>query len=571
MSYPMPTGKLQIIPLGGLGEFGMNCMAVRWGDDIIVIDAGLMFPEAELLGVDIVVPDISYLIENRQRGRGIILTHGHEDHIGALPWILSELNVPVWGTEFTLAYVEDKLDEHGLLDDATLNEMRPNERFKVGPFSIHPIRVTHSLVDCVALAIHSPLGVLIHTGDFKVDSTPTDNKMFDLHSFAEYGKQGVLALFQDSTNVERKGYTPSERAVRRKFDEVFAHTQRRLFISCFSSSIHRIRLAVELAHQHGRKVAFIGRSMNNSAEIAEDLGYLEIPEGTVINPGEMKNFPPEKVCVMISGTQGEPMSALSRAAVDNHKHAKIEKGDTVVLSSRIIPGNEKTIYRMIDHLFRREAYVIYEDGTTPPIHVSGHGSQEELKLIINLVRPKYFIPVHGEYRQLKLHADLAGSMTGALGKVMLIETGDVLEIDEQGARKAGRVNVGRICIDSGSRTDVVEDLVIKDRRHLSEDGFVMPVIAINKLTGRVEAPPEIVTRGFNPGEDGVINRIKEIVTETLDASSAEEKADYGLTKAKIRADLKRYISKQTQKRPLIMPVILEIYRGRCSGTNTSLA
>ena len=554
----MPTGKLQVIPLGGLGEFGMNCMAVRWGDDIIVIDAGLMFPEAELLGVDIVVPDISYLIENRQKVRGIVLTHGHEDHIGALPWFLSELKVPVWGTEFTLAYVEDKLDEHGLLDDADLREMRPNERFKVGAFTVHPIHVTHSLVDCVALAIQTPLGVIIHTGDFKVDPTPTDNKLFDLHSFAEYGKNGVLALFQDSTNVERKGYTPSERAVRRKFDEIFAHTQRRLFISCFSSSIHRIKLAVELAHTHGRKIAFIGRSMNNSSEIAEDLGYIEVPEGLVINPGEMKNFPPEKVCVLISGTQGEPMSALSRAAVDNHKHAKIEKGDTVVLSSRIIPGNEKTIYRMIDHLFRREAYVIYDDGTYPPVHVSGHASQDELKLIINLVKPRYFIPIHGEYRQLKLHAEMAGAMHGSVGKVMLIESGDVLEFDELGARKAGRVNIGRVCIDSGNRTDVVEDLIIKDRRHLSEDGIVLPIIAIHKLTGRIETSPEIVTRGFNPGEDGLLEGARQIVMDTLDQSSQEEKADYGVIKEKIRTDLKRYISKQTQRRPLIMPVILEV-------------
>jgi ribonuclease J len=554
----MSTGKLQIVPLGGLGEFGMNCMAVRWGDDIIVIDAGLMFPEAELLGVDIVVPDISYLIENRQRVRGIILTHGHEDHIGALPWILSELNVPVWGTEFTLAYIEDKLDEHGLLDNADLREMRAGEGFKVGIFTVHPIRVTHSLVDCVALAIHTPLGTIVHTGDFKVDPTPTDNRLFDLHAFAEYGKQGVLALFQDSTNVERKGYTPSERAIRRKFDEVFAHTRRRLFISCFSSSIHRIKLAVDLAYEHGRKVAFIGRSMNNSAEIAEDLGYIEIPDGLVIHPGDMKNFPPEKVCVLISGTQGEPMSALSRAAVDNHKHAKIEKDDTVVLSSRIIPGNEKTIYRMIDHLFRREAHVIYDDGSSPPIHVSGHASQEELKLIINLVKPKYFIPIHGEYRQLKLHAEMAGAMHGSVGKVMLIESGDVLEFDELGARKAGRVNVGRVCIDSGSRTDVVEDLVIRDRRHLSEDGIVLPIIAINKLSGRVESTPEIVTRGFAVGDNGIMDGARQVVMQTLEQSSEEEKGDYGVIKEKIRADLKRYISKQTQKRPLIMPVILEI-------------
>ncbi len=554
----MPTGKLQLIPLGGLGEFGMNCMAIRYGDDIIVVDAGLMFPEAELLGVDIVVPDISYLVENRQHVRGIILTHGHEDHIGAIPWFLSELKVPVFATEFTLAYVEDKLDEHGLLDDADLREIRANQRFKLGPFTIHPIQVTHSLVDCVALAIHTPLGVLIHTGDFKVDPTPTDNRLFDLHAFAEYGKQGVLALMQDSTNVERKGYTPSERAVRRKFDEVFAHTQRRLFISCFSSSIHRIKLATELAWQHGRKVCFMGRSMVNSAEIAEDLGYIEVPEGLVINPGEMRTLPPEKVCVLISGTQGEPMSALSRAAVDNHKHAKIEKGDTVVLSSRIIPGNEKAIYRVIDHLFRREAHVIYDDGTTPPIHVSGHASQEELRLIINLVRPKYFIPVHGEYRQLKLHAELAGAMKSSVGKVMLIESGDVLEIDEQGARKAGRVTVGRVCMDSGSRTDVIEDLIVKDRRHLSEDGIVLPIIAINKHSGAIESAPEIVTRGFNVGDNGLMEGARQIVMNTLNESSVEEKGDYGVIKEKIRSDLKRYIAKQTQKRPMIMPVILEI-------------
>ncbi len=555
----MPAGKLQVVPLGGLGEFGMNSMAIRWGDDIIVIDAGMMFPEAELLGVDIVVPDITYLLENRDKVRAIVLTHGHEDHIGALPYILSELNVPVYGTEFTLALVENKLEEHGLLDAANLLEIRPNDRFKVGPFTIHPIQVTHSLVDCVSLAIHTPMGVVIHTGDFKVDPTPTDNRLFDLHTFAEYGKDGVLALFQDSTNVERTGYTPSERSVRRKFDEVFARATGRIFVSCFSSSIHRIKLAIDSATEYNRKVALIGRSMTESTEIAQDLGYIEIPDQVLIHPGQVKDFPADKVAVLIAGTQGEPMSALSRAAVDSHKHAKIEKGDTVVLSARIIPGNEKAIYRMIDHLYRREALVVYEDGSHPPVHVSGHASQEELKLIINLVKPRYFVPIHGEYRQLKRHGELAASMKGSVGKVMMIESGDILEFDELGARKAGEVTVGRVCIDSGSMGDVVEDLVIRDRRHLSEDGIVVPIIAINKLTGKVESSPEIVMRGFAAGgENGFTSEAREIVMRTLEESSKEEKGDYGVIKEKIRQDLKRFISKQTQRRPLIMPVILEI-------------
>ncbi len=552
----MADQKLQIIPLGGLGEFGMNCLAVRWQDDILVIDAGLMFPESELLGVDIVVPDISYLVENKQHVRGIILTHGHEDHIGGLPWILSELNVPVYGTEFTLAYVEGKLEEHKMLDDTELIEIVPGAKFGLGPFTIEPIRVTHSLVDCVALAIETPVGVIVHTGDFKIDLSPPDGKAFDLHRFAEYGKRGVLALLQDSTNVDRPGYTPSEWAVKPRLDELFSRTKKKLFFSCFSSSIYRIRIAMDLAHAHGRKVAVVGRSMVESTEVAQDLGYIDVPPGLLIHPGQIGDYTPEEVMILISGTQGEPMSALSRAAVDNHKHARVLPGDTVVLSSRVIPGNEKSIFRVIDHLCRRDAHVIYDDGASGLIHVSGHASQEEQRLMINLLKPRFFIPVHGDYRHLKKHAELAQSV-GVVDLALVIENGDVLELDRTDARKAGKVTAGRVCIDSGSTADVVEDLVIRDRRHLSEDGIVLPILTINKLTGKVEKQPEVVTRGF-VGDDELIETARSVVAQTLEGSSAEEKADYGVIKEKIRIDLKRYIQKNTSRRPLIMPVILEI-------------
>ncbi|MGD0797382.1 MAG: ribonuclease J [Acidobacteriaceae bacterium] len=553
----MAQDKLRMIPLGGLGEFGMNCMALRWQNDIIVIDAGLMFPEEELLGVDIVVPDISYLTENRDKVRAIVLTHGHEDHIGGLPWILSELNVPVYGTEFTLAYVEGKLEEHRLLDDAELIEMLPGRRFTLGPFSIMPIRVTHSLVDCVSLAIHTPVGVVLHTGDFKIDLSSPDGKPFDLHTFAELGKQGVLCLLQDSTNVDRPGYTPSERAVRPRLDEIFSQAKKKVFFSCFSSSIHRIRIAMELAAAHGRKVAMVGRSIDNSTEIAQDLGYLDLPPGLVINPGQIREMPANKVLVMISGTQGEPMSALSRAAVNNHKFAHIDAGDTVVLSSRVIPGNEKSIYRMIDHLERRDARVIHDDGTQGLIHVSGHGSQEELRLMINLLQPKFFVPIHGDFRHLKRHAELAGGM-GIVEKVILLEDGEILDLDKTTAVKTGKITVGRVCIDAGGSIDVVEDIVIRDRQHISEGGIVLPIITINKRTGKVENAPEIVMRGFAVDDPTVIQESRVVVQRTLELSSDEEKADYGVIKEKIRNDLKRYIQKSMSRRPLIMPVILEI-------------
>ena len=551
----MQTKKLQIIPLGGVGEFGMNCLALRWEDDIIVIDAGLMFPESELLGVDIVVPDITYLIENKQHVRAILLTHGHEDHIGGLPWILSELKVPVYATEFTLAYVEGKLEEHQLLDETELIEITPKEKFTIGPFTIEPIRVTHSLVDCVSLAIDTPVGVIIHTGDFKIDLSPLDDKAFDLHTFAEYGKRGVLALLQDSTNVERSGYTPSERAVIPRLDEVFSRTKKKLFFSCFSSSIYRIRIALELARAHGRKVAVVGRSMMESTEIAQDLGYIDVPPGLVIHPSQMRDFAPEQLMILISVTQGEPMSALSRAAVDNHKHARIDAGDTVVLSSRIIPGNEKKIFRVIDHLSRREAHVICDDGSSGLIHVSGHGSQEELRLLINLVRPKFFIPIHGDYRLLRKHAQIAME-TGAVEHAMVIEDGDVLELDKTDARKRDKVTAGRILIDSGSSIDVVEDLVIRDRRILSEDGIVLVVLGINRKTGKVERPPEVIMRGF--GGADITDQAREVVLKTLDSLNLEQKSDYGMVNEKVRVELKRLIQKTTGRRPMIMPIILEI-------------
>src|SRR5271156_94455 len=553
----MADAKLQIIPLGGLGEFGMNCLAIRYKDDIIVIDAGLMFPESELLGVDIVVPDITYLVENREHVRGIVLTHGHEDHIGGLPWILSELKVPVYATEFTLAYVEGKLEEHRLLETAELIEITPRQKFHLGAFTIEPIRVTHSLVDCVALAIETPVGVIVHTGDFKIDLSPPDGKAFDLHTFAEYGKRGVLALLQDSTNVDRPGYTPSEWAVKPRLDEVFSRTKKKLFFSCFSSSIYRIRIALDLAQAHHRKVAVVGRSMVESSEIAQDLGYLDLPPGLMIHPGQIADSAPENVMILISGTQGEPMSALSRAAVDNHKHARVLPGDTVALSSRVSPGNEKSIFRVIDHLSRRYSNGIFEDGASGLTQVSGHASQEEQRLLINLLKPKFFIPVHGDYRHLKKHADLAHG-TGVVDLALILEDGDVLELDQNNAQKAGRVTAGRGCIDSGSTVDVVEDLVIRDRRHLSEDGIVLAILTINKLSGKVERQPELVTRGFVGADTELLEAARQVVSKTLDGSSAEEKADYGVIKEKVRVDLKRFIQKNTSRRPLIMPVILEI-------------
>jgi len=556
----MADKKLQIVPLGGLGEFGMNCMAVRYGDDIIVLDAGMMFPDAELLGVDIVTPDFTYLEQNREHVRGLILTHGHEDHIGGIPFLLAQMNIPVYGTAFTLALVERRLEEHQMLDSAKLHKIKPGGKLTLGPFSIEFIHVTHSIVSCVLLAITTPLGVIIHTGDYKVDPTPTDNELFDLHTLAEYGKRGVLLLMSDSTNVDRPGYTESERAVGPRLEDLFVRSPRRLVISCFSSSIHRLQQILDLAQEYGRKVAFLGRSMNNTTEIAHDLGLLTIPNGILLRPQDIMQTAPSKLVAIASGTQGEPMSALSRVAVDNHKQLSLEPGDTVALSSRIIPGNEKGIYRMMNHIAKRGADVVY-GSMNPPIHVSGHGSAEELRLVLNLVRPRFFVPIHGEYRQMAKHAQLAQHLSHlGLEETFILESGQTLVIDSNGARKGETVTVGRVCIDSGSIGDVVEDLVIRDRRHLSEDGFVLPIIAINKNSGRAEGLPEIVSRGFMSMEEGtdLLRDARQLVLKTIEGSTAEERGDWGVMQEKIRADLKRFISKQTSRRPLIMPVILEV-------------
>ncbi len=554
------TPSLWAIPLGGLGEFGMNMMALRSGDDIIVIDAGLMFPEQELLGVDIVIPDITYLKQNKSKVRAIVLTHGHEDHIGAIPYILGDLNVPVYGTQFTLALVRKKLEEHALLDAATLNEVAPGETSKIGPFEVEYVHVTHSTVDCVALAIRTPVGVIIHTGDYKMDPTPVDGKPFDLHAFARYGQEGVLALFADSTNVERVGFTPSERAVMVRMEELFRAAPEKIVFSCFSSSIHRIQQVIDLARSLGRKVGFVGRSMVDNIEIAHALGRLRVPDGSMVRPQDLRTFDPKKLVVLASGTQAEPMSALSRIAVDNHRLMSIAENDTVILSARIIPGNEKAIFRMIDHLFRRRVLVYYEGGRNAPIHVSGHASQEEMKILLQLVRPKYFVPLHGEFRQLFQQAALAEQVGAVSGEIFLLESGQPLEFTADGqAHRREAVPAGRVMVDSGSLEEI-EDVVVRDRKHLSEDGVVVPIIAIDKHTGRIEVPPEIVTRGFLPSDNGheILSRARDVVLKTIEESSPEEKMDWSVIKEKIRVDLKRYLNKQTAKRPLILPVILEV-------------
>ncbi len=546
---------LEIIPLGGLGEFGLNMMVIGMGDTCFVVDVGVMFPDSELLGVDLVIPDMSYVFNNKERVKGIFLTHGHEDHIGALPYLLREMQVPVYGTRLTLGMCRKRLEEHELADRVELNTVVPGESQTIGPFQIDFIRVSHSLADSMALAIETPYGRIIHTGDFKFDQSPVVGEPIDMHRLAAYGEKGVMALLSDSTNSEVKGHTGSEKDVIEAFEEIISRTPFRVFVACFTSSTHRVQLAIDLAAKYGRKVALLGRSMSQNVHTAMDLGYLRVPGDLLIRPADIPKTPRNKLLILTAGSQGEPFSALSQIAIDNHKHAAIEPGDAVILSARVIPGNERAVSRVINHLYRRGAEVIQPSAAE--VHVSGHGSAEELKLMLNLVRPRHFIPIHGEWRQLVSHARIAEGLGIPSERVLLAEDGDVIAFDERGGRITRKEETGRVFVD-GSGLGDVGDIILRDRQHLSEGGIVIPVVSINKQSGRVETPPEIITRGFLAGEDdSLLDEVRDLVIATVEGSPTEEVADWGLIKDKIQTELRRFFRKRTQRRPMILPIVME--------------
>jgi len=547
---------LSIVPLGGVEEIGLNMTVFGYGDDMIIIDAGLMFPEEDMLGVDFVIPDFSYVIENKDKIRGIILTHGHEDHTGALPFLLKEIDVPIYGTPLTLGLVKEKLREHSL-ENAALIPVKPRDMITLGAFSIEFVRVTHSIVDGVGLGIVTPLGRVVHTGDFKLDPTPVDGQLMDFHKFSEYGEKDALLMLSDSTNAEKGGFTFSEKEVRRAFEDIFSKTQGRIIIATFASNIHRIQQAIDVAVKFGRKIILCGKSIVSNAQIALELGYLKIPRETWLKLDDLKNLEDKEVVIITTGSQGEPMSVLSRIATDEHKNIKVKDGDTVILSAKMIPGNERSIGRIINHLFRRGANVIYEK--VSEVHVSGHASKEELKLMLNLVRPKYFMPVHGEYRHLVYHSSLAEKVGIPGENIFILENGEMLEISENGAGKNGRVSSGRIFID-GKGVGDVEDMVLRDRRRLGYDGIVLAMIAIEKLTGRLVSGPDIITRGFvfEDASPEVISSIGNLVTETLRGLDKEIMLDPSLVKAKIRSVLKKYLRNTMEKSPMIVPIIFEI-------------
>jgi len=515
-----------------------------------------MFPEEDMLGVDFVIPDFSYVLENREKLKGIILTHGHEDHTGALPFLLRQLQVPVYGTALTLALVREKLREHQL-EDVQLISVKPRDHITLGCFSIEFIRVTHSIVDGVGLAIKTPVGTVIHTGDFKLDPTPVDGELMDFLRFSEYGEKGTLLLLSDSTNAEKGGFTFSEREVSRGFDDIFSKVKGRIIISTFASNIHRIQQAINVAVQYGRRVIMCGKSIVSNSQIALDLGYLTMPGDTWVKLEDLKDLPDSEVVIITTGSQGEPMSVLSRIAMDEHKHIKVKEGDTIILSAKIIPGNERSIGRIINHLMRRGADVKYEK--VSEIHVSGHASKEELKLMMNLVRPKYFIPIHGEYRHLKYHARLAEKSGILKDNVFILGDGEVLEINESGAAKAGKVNSGRVFID-GKGTYGVEDIVLRDRRTLAHDGIVIILVGIEKLTKKIISGPDIISRGFvfEDASQDIINEVRDLMAATLSGLQDDVISDVSVIQSKLRSTLKKYLRNTMDRRPMIMPVIMEV-------------
>ncbi len=547
---------LRIIPLGGLGEFGLNMMLIEYGDAAVAIDCGLMFPGADLLGIDLVVPDVSYLLERKNYLKAIILTHAHEDHVGALPYVLKHLSVPIFGTRLTLGLLASKLEEHDLDDTADVREITAGKPWEVAPFRVEGIRVTHSLMDCLALAIETPLGTVIHTGDFKIDNTPMEGEMFDFQRFAAYGEKGVLLLLSDSTNVERPGYTPSEREVGRNLEQIFQESTGKILVSTFSSSIPRIQQVVDISERCGRRVVLSGRSMIRNGQIASDLGYLRLPRNFMTESERWHDLPRAELTFLTTGSQGEPLSVLHRVALDDHKTIKIDRGDTVILSSKFIPGNEKTISNLINHLYRRGAEVHYEK--VSEIHVSGHASQEELKTMLQLTRPRYFVPIHGEYRHLIRHRRLAQDVGVPGENCFILEDGDVLELTAHGAHKIEPVQVGKVFVD-GKGVGDVGDVVIRDRRHLSEDGMVLAVMAIHQQSGELVAGPDVISRGFMGDQfsEEVLEQARKVVLETLSAMNRETRADPGELKEEVRKSLRRYFRKRLERHPVVLPYIIE--------------
>lgn len=548
--------KLQIIPLGGLGEIGKNLTVFRCGDDIIIVDCGLMFPDDEMLGIDLVIPDISYLIENRDLVRAVILTHGHEDHIGALPYVLKQIDVPVYGTKLTLGIVKSRLEENGV-DSSCLQPIAPGDIVREGCFDVGFIHVSHSIADAVSLCIKTPLGMVVHTGDFKLDYTPVDGKVTDFHKFAELGDRGVLVLLADSTNAERKGHTPSEKSVGTAFDEAFHDAKARIIIATFSSNVHRIQQAIDMACKYKRRVAVLGRSMQNVVRISLELGYLTVPEGVLIDIDEINNYPSSKIVIITTGSQGEPLSALTRMAMSDHRKVDIVPDDTVIISATPIPGNEKLVSRTVDNLLKQGANVIYEK--SQGIHVSGHASQEELKLIHNLVRPKFFIPVHGEYRHLIKHSQLAQELGMSKDNIFIGENGQVLEFTKDKGAVVGKVTAGNVLVDGFGVGDV-GNIVLRDRRQLSKDGILIIVVTMDKAAGCVVAGPDIVSRGFVyvRESEALMEDAKDKVEQALEKCELNNVTEWSVIKSNIRDALGKYLYERTRRRPMILPIIMEV-------------